>query len=247
MLLIERKKYGTVVREWEFFYTNDFVMDGIKRWLKKGETYSVYYDHTKNETYRDLKGYAITRVKNNTIYKQYSKVKPGTLREVYLKLQQLSLTEKELTNMNIIRYFVKYELDKYKNIFEVSKTDYSIAGDFYTKISFGWQLRGLKEEVQKTNRQTLENKDLVFPGIKKFLDPLEFYQEGVTPEQVKMKRIQKLIKEDGGKKFKGDGGSIKGDVEKKKIDVKKKGKITKIKPTPKVTQRTTPSTGRTGY
>jgi len=247
MLLIERKKIGIAVRDWEFYYTNDFVLNGIKRWLKKGKQYSVFYDHTKNETYRDLKGSALTRVKNNTIYKQYSDAKPGTVREVYVKLQQLSLTEKDLTKKNIIRYFVKYELDKYKNISEVSKDDYSIAGDFYTKISFGWQLRGLKEEVQKTNRQTLENKDLEFPGIKKFLDPLELYQEEVTPEQVKMKRIQKLIKQDGGKKFKGGDVSIKGDVDKKKIDVKKKGKITKTKPTPKVTQRTTSSTGRPGY
>jgi hypothetical protein len=250
MLLIERKKYGTVVRDWEFYYTNEFVIYGIKQWLKPGSRYSVYYDHTKNETYRDLKGNALIRVRNNTIYKQYSDAKPGTVREVYVKLQQLSLTEKDLTKNRIIRYFVKYELDKYKNIFEVSKTDYLIAGDFYTKISFGWQLRGLKEEVQKTNRQILENKDLEFPGIKKFLDPLEFYQEEVIPEQVKMKRIQKLIKQDGGKKFKGSGGSIKGDVEKKKIkvdDFKKKGKIIKTKPTDKITQRTTSSTGRTGY
>ena len=86
------------------------------------------------------------------------------------------------------------------------------------------------------NELTLERADNMLNGMKYFLDPLEFYQEVLTPQQKISKKLQKLQQQDRGKNI--------------KSSLKSKGSklTTTVAPSrSQSTTRTTSSTGRAGY
>ena len=103
----------------------------------------------------------------------------------------------------ITRYFVKYILDGEDRIFEVSKQGFNIAGNLYKKVSLDWSLTGKRIEVANKNKSTLYWKEGQFKGIRDFLDPLEFYQKVLTPNDVVMEKLKKLQQQDSGKNIKG--------------------------------------------
>ena len=199
-MAIERVESG-ISKKWEFIYMKDYDEDGTEYPLRKGRRYIVHYDTNKNETYTDEKNNILIRRNNHTLYSQYKKVK-SIYREVYLKPYQIYLTEKMIKKGTITRYFVKYILDGEDRIFEVSKQGFGQAGSLYKKVSLEWSLTGSKIGVGNKNKSTLYWKEVQFKGIRDFLDPLEFYQKVLTPNDVVMERLQKLQQQDSGKNIK---------------------------------------------
>ena len=200
-MAIERVESG-ISKKWEFIYMKDYDEDGTAYPLRKGRRYIVHYDTNKNETYTDEKNNILIRRNNHTLYSQYKKVK-SISREVYLKPYQIYLTEKMIKEGIITRYFVKYILDKEERIFEVSKQSFQSAGNLYKKVSLEWSLTGSKIGVDNKNSLTLYMKEGQFKGIRDFLDPLEFYQKVLTPNDVVTEKLKKLQQRDSGKNIKG--------------------------------------------
>ena len=235
MATFERKKYG-FAKKWEFIYVKDYNEEGIRYPLREGKIYKVYYTKDKKEIYFDTKGNNLYRLKNHSLYNSYIRSKRGLSREVYLKPYQIYLTEKMIKKGIITRYFVKYILDEEDRIFEVSKQGFKMTSRLYKKVSLDWSLTGNKSTVANKNRIILLLKERLFKGIRDFLDPLEFYQEVLTPQQKISKKLQKLQQQDRGKNI--------------KSSLKSKGSklTTTVAPSrSQSTTRTTSSTGRAGY
>ena len=179
-------------KKWEFIYANEYV-DGILYPFKPGNPYIIYYLLNKSILYTDLLERPLVRIKNFTLYEQYMKLNPGLFREIYLKPHQYIITQRQREQGFITRYFAKYKLDKGGKIFEIKKQDFSRETNFYDKVSLEWQLQGSKESILLSNNKALEEAEKTLKGIKDFVDPLEFYEEEITPEQMIIEKLERLL------------------------------------------------------
>ena len=182
-------------KKWEFQYLD-------KDWTGKyypfpaDQYFSVVEFKDKSLLYRDGQGRPLMKLNNFTLYEQYIACSMNSLqREIYLTPKSLVVTEKMRKKGKIERYFVRDKFDK--NIFEVSKTSFNKAGSFYDKVSFMWSLQKSKSVVLSYNLKSLINASFTIPEIIKSVYPLEFYVEELTSEQIKLKRIEELIEQDG--------------------------------------------------
>jgi len=182
-------------KKWEFQYLD-------KDWTGKyypfpaDQYFSVVEFKDKSLLYRDGEGRPLMKLNNFTLYEQYIACSMNSLqREIYLTPKSLVVTEKMRKKGKINRYFVRDKFDK--NIFEVSKTSFNKAGSFYDKVSFMWSLQKSKSVVLSYNQKSLINASFTIPEIIKSVYPLEFYVEELTSEQIKLKRIEELIEQDG--------------------------------------------------
>ena len=182
-------------KKWEFQYLD-------KDWTGKyypfpaDQYFSVVEFKDKSLLYRDGEGRPLMKLNNFTLYEQYIACSMNSLqREIYLTPKSLVVTEKMRKKGKINRYFVRDKFDK--NIFEVSKTSFNKAGSFYDKVSFMWSLQKSKSVVLSYNLKSLINASFTIPEIIKSVYPLEFYVEELTSEQIKLKRIEELIEQDG--------------------------------------------------
>ena len=182
-------------KKWEFQYLD-------KDWTGKyypfpaDQYFSVVEFKDKSLLYRDGQGRPLMKLNNFTLYEQYIACSMNSLqREIYLTPNSLVVTEKMRKKGKIERYFVRDKFDK--NIFEVSKTSFNKAGSFYDKVSFMWSLQKSKSVVLSYNLKSLINASFTIPEIIKSVYPLEFYVEELTSEQIKLKRIEELIEQDG--------------------------------------------------
>ena len=182
-------------KKWEFQYLD-------KDWTGKyypfpaDQYFSVVEFKDKSLLYRDGQGRPLMKLNNFTLYEQYIACSMNSLqREIYLTPKSLVVTEKMRKKGKINRYFVRDKFDK--NIFEVSKTSFNKAGSFYDKVSFMWSLQKSKSVVLSYNQKSLINASFTIPEIIKSVYPLEFYVEELTSEQIKLKRIEELIEQDG--------------------------------------------------
>jgi len=182
-------------KKWEFQYLD-------KDWTGKyypfpaDQYFSVVEFKDKSLLYRDGQGRPLMKLNNFTLYEQYIACSMNSLqREIYLTPNSLVVTEKMRKKGKINRYFVRDKFDK--NIFEVSKTSFNKAGSFYDKVSFMWSLQKSKSVVLSYNQKSLINASFTIPEIIKSVYPLEFYVEELTSEQIKLKRIEELIEQDG--------------------------------------------------
>ena len=182
-------------KKWEFQYLD-------KDWTGKyypfpaDQYFSVVEFKDKSLLYRDGEGRPLMKLNNFTLYEQYIACSMNSLqREIYLTPNSLVVTEKMRKKGKINRYFVRDKFDK--NIFEVSKTSFNKAGSFYDKVSFMWSLQKSKSVVLSYNQKSLINASFTIPEIIKSVYPLEFYVEELTSEQIKLKRIEELIEQDG--------------------------------------------------
>ena len=161
--------------------------------VRQGTLFYVIYDTKKDETFMTDMSKKIIPLKNFlTMFGQYKKASDGLIREIYLKPYKVVLTKRMRERDTINRYFVKYKLDKYERVFEISKSDFNSQTNLYDKIFITWQLKGPKENILMKNEEALEVAENSMYGIQNFLDPLEFYEEDVTLEEKLQKKLSKL-------------------------------------------------------
>ena len=161
--------------------------------VRQGTLFYVIYDTKKDETFMTDMSKKIIPLKNFlTMFGQYKKASDGLIREIYLKPYKVVLTKRMRERDTINRYFVKYKLDKYERVFEISKSDFNSQTNLYDKIFITWQLKGSKENILMKNKKSLELAEDSLHGIQNFLDPLQFYEEDITLEEKLQKRLSKL-------------------------------------------------------
>ena len=174
--------------KFKFVYEDDYFP------VRGGISFYRIIDKKKNELFVDRKGtFLVTdKPKEFTFYGKYKNAKGSLSREAYLKPYKIVLTKRMRERDTIDRYFVKYKLDKYERVFEISKSDFNSQTNLYDKIFITWQLKGSKENILMKNEETLEAAENSMHGIQNFLDPLEFYEEDVTLEEKLQKKLSKL-------------------------------------------------------
>jgi hypothetical protein len=186
---IERVKTHLTAKDFEFVYLDFYP-------VKKGNTYNILYTKDKEEFFIDWVGNRILPLKRTTLtlFTQYKRSRKGKFkREVYIKSFTYQLTGRQRKKGVVPRYFAQYVFDQSQTIFEIRKLDFSQRTELYKKVSILWTIKGSKEKVKELNERELEFADGRLKGMRYHLDPLEFYREEDTPEEVKMKRIQKLL------------------------------------------------------
>jgi hypothetical protein len=171
----------------QFYYP-----EGDKRiMVRPNRFYMVYYTKDKNITFVDsIYGNFIFPVFNKSPFLSYVNAKPGISREIYLKPYKLVLTKQMRKERSINRHFVKYIFDKYDRIFEVSGIRENI--NFYDSTSFRWQINGSKEQILLNNTKSLERAEKDLSGIQNLLNPLEFYEEEMTPYDEIQEKLGRL-------------------------------------------------------
>ena len=177
---VERVETNFVSKKQEFVYKDFFPM-------REGKMYHILYTKDKKKKYVDDKLRLILPLKDKSIYSKYIRAKQNVKREVYLKASKVVITNKIKRDGLVQRYFAKYILDEFQEIFEISKLDYDRETNLYEKIPLTWRLRGDKEEVRKENDRTLEIAEDSMKGMRYFIDPLQFYVE-----ENKMTNLEKV-------------------------------------------------------
>jgi len=182
-------------KEWEFQYI-DKDWEGKYYPFPADSTVSVVEFKDKTLLYMDNRDRPLMKLNNFTLYEQYIACSINSLqRETYLKSEVPVITEKMREKGIIKRYFVRDKFDN--NIFEVSKEGFINAGVFYNRVSFQWSLQKTKSNVRSYNLNSLINASFVIPRILRTVNPLQFYVEELTPEEIKLKKMGELIKQDG--------------------------------------------------
>jgi hypothetical protein len=175
-------------KKFEFVYMDHYP-------VKEGKTYQILYTKDKKEIYLDWVGHRILPLKRvtPTIFGQYKISKKGKVkREVYLKSFTYQATIRQRRKGFISRYFAQYVFDQDETIFEIRKSDYEQETLFYKKVSLFWQLKGSKESVRMKNEEELEMADGMLTGMRYHLDPLEFYEEEMTPYEEIQEKLGRL-------------------------------------------------------
>ena len=175
-------------KKWEFIYKEDWD-NGAKYYVKEDTPYIICYGTDKKEMYMDSNKVLI-RLKNHTLYSEYSKAKRSLKREVYLKPYQLTMTKKKRDKGSVIRYFAQSVIDNKKSIIEIKKQDFEKETNFYKKISLNWKLDGTEEQIKMINEEELNKAEKKLDGMLNHLSPLEFYE---GEELTKHEKIQKKL------------------------------------------------------
>ena len=169
--------------------------------FRANKLYRLLNTKDKHQIWIDMRGKRLLPIGdiNNTNFNKYRKAKGGTLkREVYLKSTSYQLTERQRRSGSFIRYFARSiwlqqsAFDESEIIFEITKEDYTISTPLYKKVKLNWVIVGDKEQVEKTNLQTLQVLERKLKGIKDYLDPLEFYEEEITPYEEIQEKLGRL-------------------------------------------------------
>ena len=162
--------------------------------VRGGKLFYRIIDKKKNELFVDRKGIFLVTDKPNefTFYGKYKNAKGSLSREAYLKPYKIVLTKRMKGKDTIIRYFAQYKLDKYDIIFEINKQNFNRESSFYNKVSVTWHLQGSRESVRMKNEESLELAENSLHGIQNFLNPLQFYEEQLTPLEKLQKKLSRL-------------------------------------------------------
>ncbi len=170
---IERTVQGLRTKPQEFTY------EQTKGFVKPNTLYSIYYGLNKRETY--LTGISdtsnskvIKRVKNNTLYSNYSDIK-SLDRQLYPKTTLANPSESDYRIGTITRYFTKKTNEVNGKVFEITEDDFSNQNNLYDYTSFEWRISGKKLEVNRDNSATLREIQSEFPNITKTVFPLQLW------------------------------------------------------------------------
>jgi len=150
------KNAGTVQKFGDFKY-----QDGGT--VPVGEPYHIHYSRIgKSEIYmtgnkHDETSLIIDRLKGNTNFGQYVKVKKPPKGMTYLNKHIFKVTKKHRKIGHARRYFARQGNNLTSPIFEISKTDYGKDTPFYKKTEMKWSLdinKGLMENnnIDEINR-----------------------------------------------------------------------------------------------
>ena len=189
---IERIIQGLRTKPKEFTYeqTGGFV--------KPNTTYSIYYTLTKSEVYltgvRDSsRSKLINRVKNKTIYSNYSDIK-SLNRQSYPKTTPANPSESDYRIGVITRYFTKKTNEVNAQVFEITEEDFNNQHTLYDYTSFQWEISGKRPEVNRDNSATLRGIQSSYPSITKTVFPLQLWippKNSPVDVQNKLNRLKK--------------------------------------------------------
>ena len=177
---IERMKGPLNVKKHELVYGDGFP-------YKQGRGYFIIYMKSKEEFFITPKGKQLYFKKpksSSTMYGAYKNAKGSLSRELYLKPYILDLTKKQKENGTVTRAFARQTNSKDGCIFEVNPKSIEQRLLFYQTVSIEWKLNGSKDAILLANTKALKVADRTLKGISDFLDPLELYEEELTPEQL---------------------------------------------------------------
>jgi len=185
---------GTVQKFREFKY-----QDGGT--VPVGKSYHIHYSSiAKSEIYmtgnkHDETSLIINRLKGDTVFGQYVKLKKPEKGMVYLNIYKFKITKKHRKIGHARRYFAQQGNNLRSPIFEISRVDYNKATPFYKKVEMRWSL--------DINRQLMINKNIDeidrivgegFKSLEYSLNPTEGYIDGdESPKEQKLKKLQNLL------------------------------------------------------
>lgn len=151
----------------------------------------IYTKKDKIEMFVDKDGVPLytTNPKDITPYSSYKLANPEFRRELYLKPFNPVVNTIMQKDGSFYRGFATYLLDQDKCIFEIKNESVNTMTSFYSKTSLLWTIFGQREDVRMKNINALELANNELPGIRDFLNPLEFYLE----EQTDQDRVQNIL------------------------------------------------------
>jgi len=158
-------------KEHEYLYEDGYPVK------KDKPVWAVYLKTDKIEMFVDKDEVPVfaRNPKHKTLFGKYRKAKKGRLmREIYLEGFTPVVTNAMREKGEIPRAFATYMLDVDKSIFEIDPAKASFA-NFYKTVKINWIVSGIKEQVRKTNQESLEVANETLEGMRFLLDPLEFY------------------------------------------------------------------------
>jgi hypothetical protein len=179
------------------------------------EPYHIHYSRIgKSEIYmtgnkHDETSLVIDRVKGNTLFGQYVKLKSPKTGTEYLNKHRFEITNKHRKIGHVRRYFAKQGNNSESFIFEISKGDYSKETPFYEKTELKWSLNLNRELMKVKNIDEIERSvNQGFTSLEFSLNPDEGYLgEEKTSKEETLNRINKLLPKE--KVFKVTGGKKK--------------------------------------
>ena len=153
--------------------------------VKEGTGYHIHYTD-------DFEEYYMTGVSHE---KEVSKlIYPINIRtnfSIYTQLnkpQKLNLeaksgvpNDKDYSKGFIIRCFAKKGNETSSPIFEIDKKDFQ-KSPLYRYVRLKWLISGKKESVGKRNSKAIEKASEIFPSIKKYLSPFQYYKQKEADE-----------------------------------------------------------------
>ena len=210
-----------------------------------GEPYHIHYSRiAKSEIYmtgnkHDETSLIIDRLRGDTIFGKYVKLKEPSKGMDYLSKHKFKVTKKHRKIGHARRYFAQQGNSFKSEIFEISKVDYSKETPFYEKIELNWSLNLNRELMKSKNIDEIEKSvNQGFTSLEFSLNPDEGYLgEEKTSKEETLNRINKLLPKE--KVFKFGGG-------KKKKRKKSGGKSKPTTTTPSSNGATTPSSNGGG-
>ena len=131
--------------------------------------------------------------KNRTNFRDYKMARPDFQREIYLKPYKPVVNDKIRRAGNFRRGFAIYLLDEHKSIFEIHPEFVTIPTTLYETVLLEWTLVGEKDVVRATNLRATAKANLEMNGLLDLLNPLEYYKESMTEEQLLTQRLEKLL------------------------------------------------------
>ena len=168
-----------------------------------GEPYHIHYSRIgKSEIYmtgnkHDETSLIIDRVKGDTNFGQYVKVKSPSKAMTYLDKFKFEVTKKHRKIGHARRYFAQQGNSSTSEIFEISKADYGKKTPFYKKVELKWSLSLSRELMISKNIDEIEgavNKG--FTLLEYILNPEEGFIDGSGKESV-TEKLNKLISKEG--------------------------------------------------
>ena len=137
----------------------------------------------------------IDRLRGDTIFGKYVKLKEPSKGLDYLNKHKFKVTKKHRKIGHARRYFAQQGNSFKSEIFEISKVDYSKDTPFYKKIKLKWSLNLSKDIMINKNIDEIDR--IVGEGFKSLeyaLNPTEgFIGEGVLTKEGVTKKLGKLI------------------------------------------------------
>jgi uncharacterized protein YqgV (UPF0045/DUF77 family) len=144
----------------------------------------------------------IDRVKGDTTFGQYVKLKSPSKGMEYLNKHKFEVTNKHRKIGHARRYFAQQGNSSTSPIFEIAKSDYSKKTPFYEKIELKWSLNLSKELMRSKNIDEIEKAvNEGFTSLEYALNPTEGFIDGdVTTREDAIKKLGKSMSTKGSKK-----------------------------------------------
>ena len=182
---IERFIGPFTANRFEFVYLDKFP-------FKENKMFFIFYSKDKEEIFTDTKLNEIFPKKLITLYSKYKNINESLSRELYLKPYKLELNKKQKEKGIVTRAFAKQTNTKDDCIFEINPKSSGQELAFYKTVTIVWKLNGSKDEILLRNTEELQKADRIINGISDRLDPLELYEEELTPQQLVEEKLDIL-------------------------------------------------------